>query len=77
METAEGLVKNSLSVVWNTCCCYLKRWFFQRLFRCESGPERRLSTKELILSNCGAGEELEGPLDCEEIKPVHPKGNQP
>ena len=34
--------------------------------------------EELMLSNCGAGEEaLESPLDCKEIKPVNPKGNQP
>ena len=26
--------------------------------------------------NCGVGETLEGPLDCKEIQPVHPKGNQ-
>ena len=27
--------------------------------------------------NCGVGEEgLEGPLDCKEIRPVHPKGDQ-
>ena len=31
-----------------------------------------------MLSNCGAGEDLiESPLDCKEIKPVNPKGNQP
>ena len=29
-----------------------------------------------MLSNCGVGV-LESPLDCKEIKPVIPKGNQP
>ena len=38
-----------------------------------------------MLFNCGAGEEstlksgletLESPLECKEIQPVHPKGNQ-
>ena len=29
-----------------------------------------------MLLNCGAGESLESPLDCKEIKLVHPKGNQ-
>ena len=29
-----------------------------------------------MLLNCGVGETLESPLDCEEIQPVHPKGNQ-
>ena len=27
--------------------------------------------------NCGVGEDFEHPLDCKEIKPVNPKGNQP
>ena len=31
-----------------------------------------------MLLNCGVGEDsLESPLDCKEIKPVNPKGNQP
>ena len=29
-----------------------------------------------MLLNCGVGETLESPLDCKEIKPVHPKGDQ-
>ena len=45
---------------------------------CESWTIRKLSAKELILLNSGDGENsrLESPLDCKEIKPVHPKGNQ-
>ena len=38
-------------------------------------PWRRLSTKELMLSNCGVGKD--SPLDSKEIKLVNPKGNQP
>ena len=26
--------------------------------------------------NCGVGEDVERPLDCKEIQPVHPKGDQ-
>ena len=37
---------------------------------------RKLSTEELMLLNCGVGEDLECPLGCKEIKPVNPKGNQ-
>ena len=40
------------------------------------GLQRKLSIKELMLLNCGVGETLESPLDCREIKPVNPKGNQ-
>ena len=30
-----------------------------------------------MLLNCDAEKTLENPLDCKEIKPVHPKGNKP
>ena len=36
----------------------------------------KLSTKELMLLNCGVGEDSWRDLDCKEIQPVHPKGNQ-
>ena len=40
-------------------------------------PKRTLSAKELMLSNCGAGEDsFESSLDCKEIQPVHCKGDQ-
>ena len=38
--------------------------------------QRKLSTKELMLLNCGVEKTLENPLDCKEIQPVHSKGNQ-
>ena len=41
-------------------------------------PQRMLSTEELMLYNCVMLEKTpESPLDCKEIKPVNPKGNQP
>ena len=36
-----------------------------------------LSTEELMLSNCGAGEDSESPLDCKEIKLVSSKKFSP
>ena len=42
-----------------------------------AGRSRRLSAKELMLSDCDAGKDFESLLDSEEIKPVHPTGNQP
>ena len=29
-----------------------------------------------MLLNCGVGEDLESPLDCKEVQPVHPEGSQ-
>ena len=39
---------------------------------------RKLSAEELMLFNCGVWtvEDFESLLDCKEIQPVHPKGNQ-
>ena len=42
-----------------------------------AGLQRKLSAEELMLLNCGVGEDSsESPLDCKEIQPVHPKGDQ-
>ena len=41
-----------------------------------AGQQKWLSTKELMHSNCGAGEDFWESLDCKKIKPVNPKGNQ-
>ena len=42
-----------------------------------NGLWRKLSAKELMLLNCGVGEDSWESLDCKEIQPVHPKGDQP
>ena len=46
------------------------------MYGCESGLWRKLSAEELMLLNCGVEKTLESPLDCKEIQPVHPKGDQ-
>ena len=40
------------------------------------GLSRKLSAKELRLLNCVLEKTLESPLDCKEIQPIHPKGDQ-
>ena len=46
------------------------------MYGCERWNIRKLSTEELLLFNCGVRKILESPLDCKEIKPVHPKRDQ-
>ena len=46
------------------------------MYRCESWTIRKLCTEELMLLNCGVREDSWESLDCKEIKPVNPKGNQ-
>ena len=40
-----------------------------------AGLKRKLRAEELMLLNCGVGEDLESPLDCKE-NAVHSKGDQ-
>ena len=53
-------------------------WFF--LWSCMDvrvGLWRRLSTEELMLLNCGVGEDSWESLGLQEIQPVHSEGDQP
>ena len=45
------------------------------MYRCESWTIKKLSTKELMLLNCGVGEDSWESLGLQ-LQPVHPKGNQ-
>ena len=60
-----------------TKVCLVKAWFVQ--WSCVDvrvGLWRKLSTKELMLWTVVLEKTLESPLDCKEIQPVNPKGNQ-
>ena len=46
------------------------------MYGCESWTIKKLSTKELMFWTVGLEKTLESPLECKEIKPVNPKGNQ-
>ena len=49
---------------------------YNPMYRCERWTIKKAEPEELMLLNCGVGEDLEKPLDCNEIQPVHSKGNQ-
>ena len=61
MKTKHGI----LPFLCDTPCRYMR-----------VGLWRRLSTNELMLLNCGVGEDSWSSLDCKEIQPVHAKGDQ-
>ena len=46
------------------------------IFQCESWTTKKASTEELMLLNCGTGEDSEHSLHSKKIKPVNPKGSQ-
>ena len=37
---------------------------------------KKAECKTMMLLNCGFKKSLKSPLDCKEIQPVHPKGDQ-
>ena len=45
-------------------------------YGCESWTIKKQNAEELMPLNCGIGKYSWSPLDCKEIKPVNPKGNQ-
>ena len=57
--------------------CLAKAMVFQRSWMdVRVGLWRKLNAEELMLLNCVVGENSWEPLDCKEIQPVHPKGDQ-
>ena len=46
------------------------------IYRCESWTVKKAERRRIDALNCGVGQALESPLDCKEIQPVHPKGDQ-
>ena len=46
------------------------------MYGCESWTVKKAEHQRLMLLNCGVGEDSLSPLDCKEIQPVHPKGDQ-
>ena len=46
------------------------------MYGCDSWTVKKLSAEELMLLNVLLEKTLESPLDCKEIQPVQPKGDQ-
>ena len=62
---------------WAYVCLVKAMVFLVVMYRCGSWTIKKAEAKELMLSNFGAGEDPESPLDSKQIKPLNPKGNQP
>ena len=46
------------------------------MYRCESWTIKNAECQRTAVSNCGAGEDFENPLDYKDIKQFNTKGNQ-
>ena len=71
-----GSILKSRDITLPTKVCLVKTMVFPVVtYGCESWTIKK-NAKELMLLSCGADKTLESPLDCKEIKPVNPKGDQ-
>ena len=62
-------------ITLSTRSFYSRLWFFQWSYM-DVRLWRKLITEELMLLNCGVGEDSWESLDCKEIQPIHPKRDQ-
>ena len=46
------------------------------MYRCKSWTIKKAECQRIDAFDCGVGKTLKSSLDCKEIKPVNPKGNQ-
>ena len=76
MKNLDSILK-SRDITLSVKVCLVKAMIFPIvMYGCESWTIEKLSTEELILLNCGVGEDSWESLALQEIRPVHPKGNQ-
>ena len=76
MTTLESILK-SRDITWPTKV-HLIKVFPVVMYGCESWTEKKAEhCEELMLLNCGVGEDSRESLGLKEIQPAHPKGAQP
>ena len=76
MTSLDSILK-SRDITLPAMVCIVKAMVFPVVtYGCESWILRRLFTEELMLSNCGVGEDLESPLKCKEMKSDNSEGNR-
>ena len=74
MTYLDSILK-SRDITLLTKVCLVKAMAFPIvIYQCESWTIKKLSAEEFLVLNYGVGKE--SPLDCKEIKTVHPKGIQ-
>ena len=76
MTNLDSILK-SRDITLPTKFCLVKAMVFPVvMYGCESWTVKKAECRKLMLLNCGVGEDLESPLDCKEIQPVHSEGDQ-
>ena len=76
MTNLDSVLK-SRDITLPTKVCIVEAMVFPVvMYGCESWTIKKAEHQRTDVLYCGAGKTLESPLDCKEIQPAHPKGNQ-
>ena len=76
MSNLDSIIK-SRDITWPTKVCLVKPMVFPVvMYYCESDHKESLLPKNWCFLTVVLEKTLESSLDCKEIQPVHPKGNQ-
>jgi len=76
MTNLESILK-SRDITLLTKVCIVKAMVFRVVvYRCESWTIKKAERRRIDAFELRCGRRLWSPLDCKEIKPVNPKGNQ-
>ena len=76
MTNLDSILKSrDITLVTNVCIAKVMV-FPVFMYECESWTIKKLEHQRIDAFELWCWRTLESPLDCKEIKPVHPKGNQ-
>ena len=76
MTNLDSILK-SRDITLPTKVHIVKAMFFPVvIYGCESWTIKKVECQRIDAFECGTGEDFENSLDCKEIQPVNPKGNQ-
>ena len=76
MTNLDSILK-SRDIPLPTKVCLVKDMLFPvAMYGCESWTIKKAERRRIDAFELWLEKTLESPLDCKEIKPVHPKGNQ-
>ena len=70
-------ILRSKDITLSTKVCLVKAMVFPVvMYGCESGTIKKAECRRIDAFELWCWRRLESPLDCKEIQPLHPKGNQ-
>ena len=76
MTNLDSILK-SRDIILPTKVCLVKAMVFPVvMYECESWTIKKVEHRRIDASELWCCRRLESPLNCKEIQPVHPKGNQ-